>query len=93
MTVTRTVTSIDEVRQIVGTELGVGPWIDITQERVDLFAAATGDDQFIHVDPDRAASSPFGGTIAHGYYVLSLAPRFSYELYTFEGSPSGSTTA
>ncbi len=79
MTVTRTVTSIDEVRQLVGTELGVGPWVDITQERVDLFAEATGDDQFIHVDPDSAAETQFGGTIAHGYLTLSLVPFLARE--------------
>lgn len=74
MPTTRTVETIDELRALVGTELGVGPWVHITQDRVDSFADATGDHQFIHVDPERAATTPFGGTIAHGYLTLSLLP-------------------
>jgi acyl dehydratase len=70
----KTARTIDEVRALVGAELGVGPWVEITQQRVDAFAEVTGDDQFIHVDPERAARTPFGGTIAHGYLTLSLLP-------------------
>jgi acyl dehydratase len=55
-----------------GADLGAGPWVEMTQERIDLFAEATGDHQWIHVDPARAASGPFGGTIAHGFLSLSL---------------------
>ncbi len=88
-----TLTGLDEVTEHAGKELGVSDWYEVTQQEVDAFAEVTGDHQWIHVDPERAKDTPFGGTIAHGYYVLSLAPRFSYELYTFEGSPSGSTTA
>jgi acyl dehydratase len=68
------VTTIDELRGLVGQELSVGPWLEITQERVDAFAEVTGDHQWIHVEPVRAAASPFGGTIAHGYLTLSLLP-------------------
>jgi acyl dehydratase len=58
----------------VGTHLGFSDWLTVTQERVDGFARVTGDEQWIHVDPQRAATGPFGGTVAHGYLVLSLAP-------------------
>ena len=68
-------TAIAELAPKIGTELHVSPWITITQERIDEFADATGDHQWIHVDPERArAESPFGATIAHGYLVLSLYP-------------------
>ena len=77
MTITRTVETVDELRGLVGQELGVGPWLEITQDRVNAFAEATGDDQFIHVAPERAAKTPFGGTIAHGYLTLSLLPFLS----------------
>jgi acyl dehydratase len=80
-----TLTGIDEVRAKVGEELGVSDWHEVTQERINAFADATGDDQWIHVDPERAKETPFGGTIAHGYYTLSLAPMFSYAMYTIEG--------
>lgn len=62
----------DGLPGLVGTRLPPSPWIDITQERVNQFAAATKDHQFIHTDPDRAARTPFGGTIAHGFLTLSL---------------------
>ena len=73
------------MRSYVGKELGVSDWLEVTQEAVDRFAEVTGDDQWIHLDVERAKQTPFGGTIAHGYYVLSLAPRFSYDMFTFEG--------
>jgi acyl dehydratase len=80
-----TLTGLDEVKAYVGKELGVSDWHLVTQEEINRFAEVTGDDQWIHVDPERAKQSPFGGTIAHGYYTLSLAPRFSYETAKFEG--------
>ena len=79
-----TLTGLDEVKAYVGKELGVSDWHLVTQENIDRFAQVTGDDQWIHVDPERAKQSPFGGTIAHGYYTLSLAPRFSYDMVKFE---------
>ena len=78
-------TGIDEVRAHVGEELGVSDWHEVTQDDIDRFAEVTGDHQWIHVDPERASQTPFSGTIAHGYYTLSLAPKFSYTLFTFEG--------
>ncbi len=70
----RAVTRIEELRALVGQELGVGPWLVMTQDRVNAFAEVTGDDQFIHVDPVRAAKTQFGGTIVHGFLTLSLLP-------------------
>jgi len=64
-----------------GEQLGPTEWLDITQDRVDLFADATDDHQWIHVDPERAAGGPFGGTIAHGLLTLSLIPHFTQQLY------------
>lgn len=62
----------------VGTEIHCGPWLEITQERIDAFAAATGDQQWVHTDPERAAKeSPYGATIAHGYLTLSLLPHLT----------------
>jgi len=84
-----TLTGLDEVSAYVGKELGVSDWLEVTQEKIDRFADVTGDDQWIHVDPERAAQSPFGHTIAHGYYTLSLAPRFSYDMFKFEGFAFG----
>jgi len=66
------VISITEVKDLVGTELGVSEWMDVPQSRIDKFADATDDHQFIHVDPVRAAETPFGGTIAHGFLTLSM---------------------
>ncbi|ADB54258.1 MaoC family dehydratase [Conexibacter woesei] len=79
-----TLNGIDDIKARVGQELGVSDWDDVTQEKIDAFADSTGDHQWIHVDPERAAQTPFGGTIAHGYYTLSLAPKFSYALYQVE---------
>ena len=76
---TRTVETIEELRELVGQELGTGRWLEMTQERVDAFADATGDHQWIHVDPERAAKTPFGGTIAHGFLTLSLLPLLRRE--------------
>lgn len=76
---------IDELREKVGTHLGCSDWIEITQDQINAFARATGDHQWIHVDPDRAAVGPFGTTIAHGYLSLSLVPRVSWEVYDLRG--------
>lgn len=84
-----TLTGLDEVKDYIGKELGVSDWHLVTQEKIDEFAEVTGDDQWIHIDPERAKQSPFGGTIAHGYYTLSLAPRFSYDMVKFEGFAFG----
>src|SRR5215213_10625583 len=74
MTSTRTVQTVDELKALVGQELGVGDWLEVTQERVNQFADLTGDHQWIHVDVERAKASPLGGPIAHGYLTLSLIP-------------------
>ncbi|WP_278312902.1 MaoC family dehydratase [Lolliginicoccus levis] len=65
--------------------LGTGEWHEVTQHAVDLFADATGDHQWIHTDPERAASGPFGGTIAHGYLTLSLLPMLMRTVYRVDG--------
>ena len=84
-----TVNGIDDLKTRIGQELGVSDWHEVTQENIDKFAEVTGDDQWIHIDPERAKETPFGGTIAHGYYTLSLAPRFSYDLFQLEGVAFG----
>jgi acyl dehydratase len=84
-----TITGIDELKSHVGQELGVSEWHEVTQEDINAFADVTGDHQFIHVDVDRAKETPFGGTIAHGYYTLSLLPKFSYSMYSFDGFAFG----
>jgi acyl dehydratase len=84
-----TLNGIDELKARVGDEIGVSDWKEVTQEDVNAFAEVTGDDQWIHVDPDRARETPFGGTIAHGYFTLSLAPRFSYDLFELQGISFG----
>jgi acyl dehydratase len=80
----RTFNGIDDLKSSVGEEIGVSDWIEVTQPVIDAFADATGDHQFIHVDPEKAAQTPFGGTIAHGLLTLSLGPKLSYELWTVE---------
>ena len=77
----RTFSTYDELADAVGEDLGTTDWLEITQERVDAFADATGDHQWIHVDVERAEEGPFGGTIAHGYLTLSLLPQFSPQLF------------
>lgn len=84
-----TLNGLDEVKAYVGQELGVSDWHLVTQQTIDEFARVTGDDQWIHVDVERAKQSPFGGTIAHGYYTLSLAPRFCYDMFSFAGFAFG----
>src|SRR5215218_4274266 len=80
----RTFISVEELQQAVGEELGSSDWLLIEQSRVDLFADATDDHQWIHVDQARAADGPFGGTIAHGYLTLSLIPWLSSQIFAFE---------
>jgi len=80
-----TLSGLDGLRAAEGRELGVTDWREITQADVDAFADATGDHQWIHVDPERAAASPLGGTIAHGLLTLSLAPAMTSSLLSFEG--------
>ncbi|MFJ4684126.1 MaoC family dehydratase [Streptomyces sp. NPDC091377] len=81
--------SVDALRAAVGEPLGYTDWVEIDQKRIDLFAEATGDHQWIHVDPERAAAGPFGTTIAHGYLTLSLLPLFAPQLLTVEGVSMG----
>jgi acyl dehydratase len=78
---------LDEVKAAVGQHLGHTAWIDVTQDVINRFADATFDQQWIHVDPERAKAGPFGGTIAHGYWTLSLVPSFLYQLYAVDGVP------
>ncbi|WBB60237.1 MaoC family dehydratase [Streptomyces sp. WMMC500] len=85
----RTFTSVDELKGAVGEQLGPTDWVEIDQRRIDLFAEATGDHQWIHVDPERAAGGPFGGTIAHGYLTLSLLPLFGPQLIDVTGVRMG----
>jgi acyl dehydratase len=81
----RTITGLDELKAAEGEVLGTSDWHEITQADIDAFADVTGDHQWIHVDPERAKDTPFGGTIAHGYYTLSLAPRFNEQIMALEG--------
>ncbi len=80
-----TINGIDGLKAHVGEDLGVSSWHEVTQADVSAFAELTGDRQWIHVDPERARATPFGGTIAHGYYTLSLAPRFLEQLLRVDG--------
>ncbi|WP_405733167.1 MaoC family dehydratase [Streptomyces sp. NBC_01537] len=89
MTQGRTFASLDELRAAVGEELGTSDWLEVDQKRIDLFAEATGDHQWIHVDPEKAATGPFGTTIAHGYLTLSLIPQFTFTLLKVEGVKMG----
>jgi acyl dehydratase len=78
-------TRVEELRALAGTELGVSEWHWVTQPEIDEFAQVSGDRQWIHTDPERARRTPFGGTIAHGYYTLSLAPALLAELLELDG--------
>ena len=78
-----------ELPQRVGTVLGVSDWITVDQARIDAFAAVTGDDQWIHVDRARAATGPYGTTVAHGYLTLSLLPLFAATALTFTDQRAG----
>jgi acyl dehydratase len=78
---------VDELAGWVGRHLGYSDWLLVDQARIDLFADATGDHQWIHVDPERAAAGPFGATVAHGYLTLSLIPSLVSQIYKVEGVP------
>jgi acyl dehydratase len=78
-----------ELAAAVGTEIGSGAWLEVDQKRVDLFADATDDHQWIHVDPERATAGPFGAAIAHGYLTLSLIPALTKGAYQVEGVRMG----
>jgi acyl dehydratase len=84
-----TVNGLDELKALTGRELGHSSWLEVTQERVNQFAEATGDHQWIHVDVERAAAGPFGGPIAHGYLTLSLVIPLFGEILKIEGTRMG----
>jgi acyl dehydratase len=86
---TTTVSSIEELNKLPGQHLGWSEWHVIDQGQVNLFADATGDHQWIHVDPERAASGPFGAAIAHGYLTLSIIPAILHEVIRVEGFKFG----
>ena len=86
---TRMIKGIDEMKTLVGEHLGWSPYTEITQEQVQLFAEATGDHQWIHIDVERATAGPFGGPIAHGYLTLSLGPMLSPQVFGVSGVAMG----
>ncbi|KIF73759.1 dehydratase [Streptomyces sp. 150FB] len=88
-TAPRIFASADELRAAIGEQLGYSEWLEIDQKRINLFADATDDHQWIHVDPERAASGPFGTTIAHGYLTLSLLPAFVPQIIAVENLKMG----
>lgn len=81
----RTIETTTDLEELVGTRLGVSDWLDIDQVRIDTFAEATGDHQWIHVDPVRAEQGPYGRTIAHGYLTLSLLPTLVAQVVDYAG--------
>jgi len=84
------VVNYDEIESLVGQETGISDWFEVTQDKVNLFAEATGDHQWIHVDVERAKKEmPTGGTIAHGYMTLSLIPMLSAQIMRIEGVTRG----
>jgi len=85
----RHIENIEALKAMTGEHLGWSDWMAITQERVNQFAEATGDHQWIHVDPERAAKGPFGGPIAHGYLTLSLGPVLLPQVFTVGGVAMG----
>lgn len=85
----RTFDSLDAFRAIAGQEIGSSEWHTVTQEQINLFAEATGDHQWIHVDPQKAAAGPYGTTIAHGYLTLSMLPLLAKDIYRVEGLAMG----
>jgi acyl dehydratase len=80
----RVFSSFEDIESAAGEEIGTTNWVEITQERVDQFADATGDHQWIHVDVEKAKEGPFGGTIAHGYLTLSLVPWLGSQVFTLD---------
>ncbi len=85
----RVFTGPDDLRSATGEQLGVSDWLTVEQERIDTFADATGDHQWIHVDPEKAAAGPFGATIAHGFLTLSLLPYLVAQIYRVDGVRMG----
>ncbi len=85
----KTSISLRELESKVGQEVGISPWVEMSQERIDLFAKATEDFQWIHVDPARAKDSPFGSTIAHGFLTLSMLPKLSESTFEFSDRKMG----
>lgn len=85
----KTAVSLRELESRVGQEVGVSPWVEMPQERIDLFAKATEDFQWIHIDPARAKASPFGGAIAHGFLTLSMLPKLSESTFEFSDRKMG----
>ena len=86
---TRVFDDLDALKAAAGEELGTSEWFTVTQEQINTFADATGDHQWIHVDPERAATGPFGTTIAHGYLTLSLLPVLAKQIYEINGLAFG----
>ena len=86
---TTEIKGIAGLQELAGKHLGYSDWLEITQERIDQFADATGDHQWIHVDPERAKAGPFGGPIAHGYLTLSLGPMLSPQAFIVTGISMG----
>ena len=83
---TRTINGIEELKTLVGEEIGASDWFEVTQSRINAFADATEDHQWIHLDTERARTdSPFGGTIAHGFLSLSLLPQLAAQAYRVQG--------
>ena len=85
----RTFATLAELQALVGTEIGLSDWVMVSQERIQLFAEATNDHQWIHLDAERAAAGPFGSTIAHGFLTLSLLPEMSASAFAVEGTRMG----
>ena len=85
----KTAVSLRDLESRIGTEVGISPWVEISQERIDLFAKATEDFQWIHVDPKRAKDSPYGGTIAHGFLTLSMLAKLSESTFEFSDRKMG----
>ncbi len=83
------INGIAGLEELVGQHLGYSDWMEITQDRIDQFADATGDHQWIHVDPERAKDGPFGTTIAHGYLTLSLGPKLAPDVFRMTGLSMG----
>lgn len=86
----RVIKGLEELKTLVGQPLGTSDWVTVTQKQVNAFADATGDHQWIHVDPQRAAQeSPYGTTIAHGFLTLSLCPTLAQQAFTVDGIKMG----
>ena len=81
--------TLDDLKPVLGQDLGVSDWIQVTQEQINLFAEATGDHEWIHVDPVRAKEGPYGSTIAHGFLTLSLLPKMYASLIRIEKTRMG----